>query len=587
MSGPTPERGVGQAMDAAEARVNRTTEDIGKSRDMNGGFIDKKAEIKRYEESVKKAIAGYKQMGIYEDVKSSFIDLQLSDKDTPEALLATMAMNFDRMAAAESAEAGASLTVLAAKTYNNLNTLKKELGAAAGKEIALEQTAQAIYQKRLPEYHFDPSNIAESVKGMGDLMGRQPNGAKLEGYEMENDTLLSELRLPKNSSRYFSASTEFRYLTGYDLEGVKKVAAAGLQKAYEKAAASGVTTETQSAFTRAFAAALDLFKTTNAVISNALFSEDHADAKDHSEHAEAGHGDYLSEDEMQVMLGVMMNGVDDKNYFEQLFDAKTSLDFYAGHTVDLNTLTPVQRQAFALTNGIGKGAAATLGFFAHPWEALCHIGAAAKGLLKPATYTKIAQMTAYTWANTSALEKNMLLGDLVGQMLGGAGVGGGLSLALKSKTLGAVGAKLSRVARITGIVGAAENIAMAANPVLRAFPTLARYGSEATEIAVNMAGDAKTIAHKWDHLVHQVHKVHGVIDNAEVATANTAGTTHKAHEVSEMAALPSTLPIYAETAKLREDYKIAQANAGKLGMSATEVYTLQTAFKALDSSAKV
>ncbi len=585
MSGSSPERSVGQAMDSAEARVNRSTEDIGKGRNPDGSFIDKKADIKLYEASVKKAIEGYKQMGIYEEVKGSFVsttkDLTNSGKDTPESLLAAMVLRFDSLAAAESAEAGTALNLLAVKTYNNLNTLKKDLGDAAGKKIALEQKAQTEYQKWLPEYHFDPSNISESVKGMGDLMGRQPNAEKLKGYEVQNDSFLSELRLQKNAGRYSAASTEFRYIAGCSLEDVGKTAAAGLQKAYEKAKVSGVNSVTQTAFSNAFVAALDLLKMTNTVVSNALYSEDHAETKEHSEHAEAAHGDLLSEDEMQVMLGVLMNGTEDKTYFGQLFDAKTAIDYYAGHEVDLNTLTPVQRQAFALTNGLGKGAAATFDAFRHPWDSLCHIGAAAKGLLKPSTWAKLYQMSSYTWEHTSALEKNMLIGDITGQLLGGAAIGTGLSMVMKSGTLGKMGTKLASVARVTGVVGAAERIAMAVNPVLTAFPRLAAYGADAAEIATNFTGKSATIAKKWDHLVHNAHTIHGAFDKAEVATANTSGIAHTAHDVAENATLPTTLPIYAEIRTLKEDYKIAEANAGKLGMSANDIYKMQSAIKVL------
>jgi hypothetical protein len=578
----TPESNIGKSMDAAEARINRGQQDI------TTNVVDKPAEIKRMEAGIKKAIDGYKQMGIYEGVKSGFVERQLSDANTPEVLMKKMADSFDALAAAESAEAGQKLNMLAAQTYNDLRTLKSDLEQSGGSAIQLAAVVEEAHQQYLPEANFDPSNISETVRGMGELMGQQPNVEKLQGYETENDDLLSTLRLSKNSPRYSAASTEFRYATGgLTLEGVKAKAAAGLEAAYKKAQTEGVGAA-KGGFTRAFSAALDLFKMTNGVLTRALFSEGHATAHADAESANEGHetgSDFLSEAEMQMMLGVMMNGVEDKTYFEQLFDAKTALDFYAGGTVDLNTLSPVERQAYALVNGMGKGAAATLGFFAHPWEALTHIAAAGKALLKPSTYTKLAQMSAYTWQHTTALEKNMLIGDLTGQLLGGAGVGSGLSMLLKSKVLGAAGQKLASVSRLTGLAAAGEAIAMAVSPVLQSMPTLAKYGSQGAEIVKNMVDDAAAVAKKWDHFAHKAHEVHGVIDYAETATANTAGVVHDAHALAETNALPTSLPVYAQTATLREDFKIAQANAGKLGLSANEVYQLQSALKTLDAAA--
>lgn len=570
----TPEYNVGKSVDAAEARINRNQTDITTSP------VDKKAEIKRMETSIKKALDGYKQMGIYSGVIENFKDVQTSDDHTPEFLMMNMAFRFDRMAASESAQAGMDLNVLAAKTYNDLRTLKTDLESAGGSEIRLEARVEEQYQRMLPEASFDPSNISETSKRMGELLGQQPNVGRLEGYEVENDMMLSELRLSKNAAKYSAASLEFRYLTGISLEGVKQQAGKALEAAYKKAQEKGVE-EAKGDFFRAFAAAQDLFKITNDVISRALFSEHTDTATEDSEHAVEGHGDYLSDAEMQMLLSVIMNGVEDKSYFEQLFDAKTALDFYAGRQVDLNTLNPVERQAFALVNGMGKGAAATVGFFAHPWEALTHIAAAGKALFKASTYKKIAQMTSYTWENTSALEKNMLLGDMVGQLLGGAGIGNGLSMLLKSSALGAAGTKLAGVARLTGMASSAEVIASAVNPLLRTMPGLAKYGTRASEIVKTLVDDGTALAHKWDHFIHKAHEVHSAIDYAETATINTAGVAHDAHDAAEKEGLPKNLPVYAETKTLLEDMKVAEANSGKLGMTSDEVYRLQSAARLL------
>lgn len=565
-------RAISDAMSRAEGRINRDQMDVS---------VSQKMAIMDTEKSIRGAIESYKQMGIYEGVKESFVDIQLRETDTPENMLANIAYQFDRLEAGTGESARQQINAVVSLATSKLTEIKKELGDAAGKEIRLEQQVEETYQRYLPEYHFDPSNISETVASIGEMLGAKPNVEKLQGYEVENDVLLAELRLSKNAGAYLRAKSEFTSLTGQSLESVKGTAAKGLESAVALVK-KGATVEARSTFTRTFAAAMDAFKVQGQVISAALYAPQEIHTPEEAHEEIESHGGLLSEAEMAMMLDIMLNGVKDKNYFQQLFDAKTALDFYAGKTVDLNTLSPVERQAFALVNGMGKGAAAFVGFFAHPWEALCHIGAAGASLLKPSTYKNISHMTEYIWNNTSALEKNRLVGDVVGQLLGGMALGTAGSALLKSSALAGATNKLGTVARYTGTVEAAAALAQIANPILRAYPALARYGTRAAEIAEGMAAKAHGIGHKWDHLLHHAHEVHGKIDLAEAATINTAGVAHAAHDAMAPASLPKNLPIYAEAASAKADFAQALSHSTELGFGADDIYKLRSALKQLE-----
>lgn len=575
---PTPDKPTGTVSDelsSAEGRINRGEMDVD---------VGTKMQIMNLDGSIRGAIQSYKQMGIYEGVSSNFVDLQANDSHTPEALLNNIAFQFRRLEAGEGESAKAQIEAVTAMAVEHLEELKKELTYAAGEEVRVAQKAEQVYQSYLPEYQFDPSNVSQTLVSIGELLGQKPNVEKLQGFELENDSLMAELRRSENTSAYLKAQSQFGTFTSIPLEGLKTKVSESL-KTIGDSLKDGVTTEKRGRFAKTFAAAVDSFKLANEVMSAALFFPEEIHTPEEAHEELESHGDLLSEEEMQAMLNIMMNGVQDKNYFQQLFDAKGALDVYAGGEVDLNALSPVERQMFALVNGVGKGSAAFFSFFTHPVDALAHIGAAAGALIKPATYQQIAQMTKYTWDNTDALEKNRLVGDLMGQLLGGFALGAAGGAVLKSKFVAESSAKMGRVARLTGLPQAASTLARLANPILASLPALARYGAAAGEITQGLLGRAAGLGHKWDHMLHNAHSIHSKIDFAEAVTANTAGIAHAAHANLEVPSLPKNLPIYAEIASIKEDFGLALGHAKELGMKPDDVYALRAALKQLNSIA--
>lgn len=266
-SAEKPEPSVQKSMEASEGRVNKSTMDIG---------VSTKLAIANTEGEIKTAIGNYKRLGIYEDVKSDFIDTQSSDSDTPERFLSNMAFRFDRMQAEESAYAGEMLNELAKETARKLSELKEELFSAAGDTARHNTKVEEAYQQYLPAYNFNPSNIASSMDSIGEMIGQQPNEA-LETLEQDNDQMLEELRAYKNLEKYGTANANLSALTGLRLEDVKPHFAKALQEVADMMKVD--SSKARKKFSAVILSATEIFTTANDVMRKALGAKDKGDLK--------------------------------------------------------------------------------------------------------------------------------------------------------------------------------------------------------------------------------------------------------------------------------------------------------------------
>lgn len=565
----TPEQPkvVQTAMESADTRINRSTQDLSAT---------VKGEIKKLEDGIHGQIATYKQQGTYTDVLDTFQRDYGNGPNTPESLLGDLAKNFDGLKAAESTEATTEITRVAGDTLRKLYDMRKELTGAQGDVEDLAVRVEQEYQTYLPEYRFNPNNVSDSIQAVAERLNIQANTPKIQAAEMENNALLSELRKSTNASKYFTANASFENLCGFKLEDVGAHIAASFTAMEQKAATSSTP---NGLFMAAFKAALDLEKTVNHILGNALYGEpDHS-----SEHTSDGHESnevsVLTETEMELMLHVLINGVEDKSYWQQLFDAKTAADAY-GWNVD----TDNEKVALAVFGGIGKAAAGTLDFLGHLPESFTHLVHAAGELLNPHTLAKIRQMSGYAWEHTSPLEKSLLIADISGQILGAVGIGGAVSGVMQSKTMAGITGKISSCLRIGNLTESAMAFALSVNPVLRTMPSLAKWGAKGSEIVGSLAARSKTLAHTWDHLLHYAHTGHLGVDAAEIAQRSTGTVAHGAHEMSTTAVLAANFPTVKEVGIVKADLALAMQNAPKLGITPTEMYELQQSLALLEKT---
>lgn len=576
MASPEQSKNVSEALSKAEGRVNRSQMDVS---------VNTKMQIFDADKAIRDTIASYKEMGIYEDVKKEYGEMQMDQKETPEVVLANLTFQFDRLEATESASAAEQIRAVSYLASQKLTELKKELTSSAEETMEFAAKVEAERQKFLPEYNFDPSNISETVRSVGEILGQEPNVEKLQGYELENDLLLSELRGPSNSKKYFAASTEFRQLTGgLSLEDIKPRVAEALRQTAEEIKVN--PEKARIKFGEAFRGAVDTFKVLNDVLSNALFSVNHSSLETSaSERTESlGEGDLLSEEEMAIMLEIALNGAKDKSYLEQLFDANAALEYVTGKKPE--DLSVAERHALALAQGLGQGTAGLINFGIHVGHGLMHPGTAVielykivsgagAALLKPSTYQNIARVAKYGWENTSALEKSLLITQITAEI-----VGPGLLTAGVGSAAGAMGKsfeKMSKLARVGGLAVEAVEIAKLANPLLRNFPRLAEYGTKGVEIAKGIGERVGELKHHAEHVIHRMHEAESAIHKAEVAGKYTV----KASGQAERDLAVENLPVFKEIVDTTYDANTAIANASALGLELTDVATVRTGLKEL------
>lgn len=559
---------VAQSAEAAEARINRGQEDI---------INDKKAQIRALEGGLHTQLENYKQMGLYEDVMEDYLDINTD----PRVDLANMELRFSRMEAAENAQAGTSLNLLAVETINQLGEIKRELASSAQDAERLNVQVQREWEKYLPEI-TDPnqfSQTAEFIAQMGESMGARPKVEKLEAAHAENSMLMADLRKVENSATYFTVKSMFKKLSGgADLETIPKTIATAFQSLESQTGLDAMTKK--SRFMSTFKASLDSLVLANEILTECQFSI--GEEEDAAPEEKEAPNNLLSEKEMAIMLDVILHGVKNKSTTAQLLDTYSAIKFYTGQ----DELSYYQKVALAPAKGIADTTTLIVDFALDPAKALSMLGTAGKGLFDANTLAKISQMGSYGWEHSTVEEKMLFMNDLlwaaaatgpVGQsiMTGLHLVGGGVA---KAAQFGGVAARLSGVTKVA---------ALAANASLRVAPRLAQYGADASRIMHGLSHRSHALLHKLEHFAHQAHKVHeyGVhYPEIGVKPAYYAAKTAAGAMSVGLAENITPLPIYSQLAQVELDLEAAITHADTLGISPPQVSELQVLLREVKSS---
>jgi hypothetical protein len=592
-------KSIGEAMGNADRRVNINVNDIS---------MEQRFKINALEQSTKDAMRSPN----WKDIREKYIKDRSSNdpnkRQSPEDILATAKILFDKVQATESFTAGEQLNELTNQVLLQLNVLKEDLGYSVT-QVAVDTRgySETMSQSSGADKTITESkNLPENMSSVEQLLGIEPS-KKLESRTNEVSSLMEDLKRPENATAFISAKTDYASLTdGLYLED----AIPTLDKAFKDSLTAlqkkgldpfKLRGEVMALVEKQLKGLKGLWTVITMHIRESVPPKAHAETTTQHEGKETSPGS-LSEEEMAEILQFFCEDFRGKpeggsvkmpttisEGLESYYQVVPAYQFYykkfTGHDADMNAM-PIKGAAILGTaqgalnvlvgvDELGLHALNYVGEKTGVAEAHHEAGESGSWAIKFASLAEkvlsrnTIDMLVYGWQNSSAQEKVFLLNKIVTEWYGAGKVYGELLSKFKTKNLGSLGEKFMKTASLPGV----KQMMAMAEVVSINCPRLAKYGMTVEEIATGLETSSTRAIKVWDHYI-----LHG---------AHMADTTHQAEKVlyeptvgkytEKVAELEEAKHSFA-TEELRElqiDLNTALGNTAKLQLSSEHIAELQ------------
>lgn len=586
---------VTESMAAAEHRVNASKEDI---------VREQKTQIA----SLENAVLNFTRDPAYADIGKEFAKMG-NETQTPESILATIKMHFDKIQKQENEAAGEELRQVGNLAVYKLSELKNELTLAAGKEErASRQFGETMTAMKGDKPISEDKEVPENMKLLEEMLGEKPR-EKLENAMDVNHDLLSVLKRPENSLKFIQARVAYASISkGLNLDD----AIAELGKHFN----TGLNRiKSMKDAMKAKGALQELLKTqldANGGLFN-LLSEALISKPQHEEHeAEHESGD-ISDEEMAAVLQVLLEKMGtripkDTGEYRAPASVPDAVEAYTrvlpAYVYTRNAMTGAHSQEVSTATGFELGAlqggvnalvfAFNLGygigsyFQEQPKERkenkadslMARIYEFGRGLLKTETWKKLGAIVSYGIENTSSAEKIFILNEMVAEIgltiTAGTAVTENVAEFLKSENLGAVAAKMTKLAKLPKIRDALR----VSEYVAAGCAALGEFGIDAATISRRLGVFGEDAMELWDSTIKLLHKAHEIHHTGETVYAKTAEEGLVATD--ELTRKMKSTPAYKQLEKAKNDTALLLKNAKELKLTEAQVLKISKLYQELN-----
>lgn len=594
-------KSIGEAMGSADRRVNINVADIS---------MEQRFKINALEQSVKDAMRAPN----WKDIQEKYIKDRSSNdpnkRQSPEDILATAKILFDKVQAEESTVAGEQLNELTNQVLLQLNILKEDLGYSVT-QVAVDARgySETISQSSGADKAITESkNLPENMSNVEQLLGIEPK-EKLESRTKEVASMMEDLKRPENATAFISAQIDYASLTdGLRLQDAIPTLDQAFKDSLTALQKKGLDPfklrgEAMALVEKQLKGLAGLWKIITMHDREAITPEAHAETGSTESH-EASAGELLTDEEMAEILQFLCEDVRGekaegpektitslsggleatlkvvpayKYYYKKVTGKEPNIGVVGGAAMGgsqsvINTLIDVESMGEFIGTVVGEKThlipPTPASKSAENWG--IQLLAKAEKLMDGSTAANLKHMLVYGWENSTAGEKSYLVSKVAATLWSGDVAYGAAIDAAKITKLGPLGVKLAKLSSSPAV----KRIAAVAETIASSCPSLAKFGFSTEKIATGLKSASKQAIHIWDHYV--MHGVH-VADKASKVPETyelTAGQYNEKVEEIEKARMTHSFAA-EEMVGVQRDLNAALSSAGKLQLDASTVASLK------------